>query len=116
MKGSGKTTRNTARAHISILVVSSTKEAGRAALKHRKNGLKEGKGEFHYVGGIKYVGEWKNDKKCGYGTLYYKNGATFAGNIILQKEASLKIRSTEMVFLPTPRAAKSYNNSGEWTN
>jgi hypothetical protein len=53
-------------------------------LKTRKNGQKDGKGEFHYVGGIKYVGEWKNDKKCGAGTIYYKNGAIFAGRAVLK--------------------------------
>ena len=38
------------------------------------NGVKEGKGIFHYNNGAIYEGEYKNNKKEGKGIAYYKNG------------------------------------------
>ncbi|MAQ98254.1 MAG: hypothetical protein CMD50_03060 [Gammaproteobacteria bacterium] len=39
-------------------------------------------GTYYYTGeylGDKYIGEWKNDKKHGYGTYTYKNGNKYEG-------------------------------------
>lgn len=41
----------------------------------KKNGMRNGQGQFIYKEGSKYRGEWKDNKMEGYGTLYYPNGA-----------------------------------------
>ena len=40
-------------------------------------------GTYYYTGeylGDKYIGEWKNNKKHGYGTYTYKSGDKYVGN------------------------------------
>ena len=40
--------------------------------------MKHGQGTF-FGGGFKYVGEWKNDKKDGQGTMFYGHGDKYVG-------------------------------------
>jgi hypothetical protein len=35
-------------------------------------GLKQGKGTYYYLNGNIYEGDWKNDKKEGFGIFIYK--------------------------------------------
>ena len=35
--------------------------------------MRHGKGVFYYNEGGKYIGEWKENKMCGKGVLYYPN-------------------------------------------
>ena len=39
-----------------------------------KKGLKDGKGEFTFKNGLKYVGDYANGIREGKGTIYAKNG------------------------------------------
>ena len=39
----------------------------------------EGKGTMYRKDGIRYEGEWKNDKKEGYGINHYSNGNKYEG-------------------------------------
>ena len=50
------------------------KWAGDKYLGDFKNNKKHGKGTYFWKNGNKYIGEWKNDKLHGTGTLTYKNG------------------------------------------
>ena len=43
--------------------------------------IKEGHGTYYWKGGDKYVGNWSNDVKSGYGTYYYAaSGDKYVGN------------------------------------
>ena len=44
-----------------------------------KDGKRNGRGTMHYADGRKYVGEWKNDKWHGKGIFYHANGAIYKG-------------------------------------
>ena len=47
-----------------------------------EQGMKNGKGEYWYKPSshiFKYVGDWKEDKENGYGTLHYRNGKEVKG-------------------------------------
>ena len=49
---------------------------------HKWSGLKRikhGKGTKFYSNGVKYVGEWKDDKKHGQGTYVYSDGDKYEG-------------------------------------
>lgn len=46
-----------------------------------KNGLKNGKGELHFISGNKYYGDWKNDKMEGFGVFICEE-YTYHGNWI----------------------------------
>lgn len=45
----------------------------------RKNDLKEGQGEFYFLDGTHYMGEFKNGKINGKGTLFYNDKSQFNG-------------------------------------
>lgn len=40
---------------------------------YKMGGLRHGQGTFYYKEGGKYIGEWKENKMNGKGTLYYPN-------------------------------------------
>ena len=46
---------------------------------HYLKGVCEGKGEYTWSNGDKYVGDWKNNKKNGYGKYMKKDGTMFEG-------------------------------------
>ena len=45
-----------------------------------KNGKKHGEGTIHYYNGDKFVGEFKDGKKNGKGAFTYSSGETSSGN------------------------------------
>lgn len=42
----------------------------------------DGKGTFHWSNQSKYIGEYKDDLKHGYGVLNWENGKSYKGNWI----------------------------------
>ena len=52
-----------------------------------KNGLKEGKGRFHYASNDSvYEGMWKTDLKEGLGKQTWNNGSWYDGNFVANKK------------------------------
>lgn len=49
----------------------------------RKNDLKDGYGEYYFLSGEHYMGEFKADKMHGKGTQFFKNKAQFNGSSLL---------------------------------
>ena len=45
-----------------------------------KNGKKHGEGTIHYYNGDKFIGEFKDGKKNGKGSFTYSSGETSSGN------------------------------------
>ena len=45
-----------------------------------KNGRMNGKGTMTYTNGAKYVGDWDNNMKHGNGTMTYANGDKYVGD------------------------------------
>ena len=45
-----------------------------------KNGKKHGEGTIHYYNGDKFIGEFKDGKKNGKGSFTYSSGETISGN------------------------------------
>lgn len=41
--------------------------------------MMHGKGTFNWTDGRSYVGEYKEDKKCGYGEFFWQDGRYFKG-------------------------------------
>jgi len=56
-----------------------------------KNGSKEGFGVFHYYDGSKYEGEWKNDTKFGKGSFTLFNGDVLSFRDISSDSEKLKL-------------------------
>ena len=54
-----------------------------------KEGLRHGKGIFHYADGSKYDGEWKEDKKDGHGVFTFEDGSFYEGLFVRDRMAQV---------------------------
>ena len=63
-----------------------------------KNGLRHGKGNFHYSNGDIYDGDWKDDKPHGYGVFRYRVNEESQGNESAMKVNLKMVRWKACVF------------------
>jgi hypothetical protein len=49
----------------------------------RDHDKKQGYGEFYFLEGKRYIGDFRNDQLDGRGTLFFKNKSQYNGKIII---------------------------------
>lgn len=74
----GYQTRNMVRVLSSTQTGNRTMANGRC-LMNRQLDLKKGYGEYYYLSGAKYMGQWKDNLKHGDGSVVYEDSSTFVG-------------------------------------